>query len=45
MHKLYALDTVLAELKPPSKDKLLEAMQGHVLAQAELVGMYQKTAR
>lgn len=45
MHKLYALDMVLAELKPPSKGKLLEAMQGHILAQAELVGMYEKTAR
>src|SRR5512132_902413 len=45
VHKLYALDTVLAELKPPSKSKLLEAMEGHVLAPAELVGTYEKTAR
>jgi Raf kinase inhibitor-like YbhB/YbcL family protein len=45
VHKLYALDTVLTELRPPSKGKLLEAMEGHVLAQAELVGTYEKTAR
>jgi Raf kinase inhibitor-like YbhB/YbcL family protein len=45
VHKLYALDTVLTELKPPSKGTLLEAMHGHVLAQTELVGTYEKTAR
>jgi Raf kinase inhibitor-like YbhB/YbcL family protein len=45
VHKLYALDAVLAELKSPTKSKLLEAMQGHVLAQAELVGTYEKAAR
>src|SRR5215471_9178588 len=41
-HKLYALDAVLSDLKQPTKDQLLKAMQGHVLAQAELVGTYQK---
>jgi len=41
-HKLYALDTVLPDLKHPSKDTLEKAMKGHVLAQAELVGMYQR---
>jgi Raf kinase inhibitor-like YbhB/YbcL family protein len=45
VHKLYALDAVLADLKTPTKAKLLEAMQGHVLAQAELIGTYQKSAR
>jgi len=41
-HKLYALDTVLPDLGQPSKAKLEAAMQGHVLARAELVGTYQK---
>ena len=30
-HKLYALDTVLPDLKQPSKAKLEEAMKGHVI--------------
>ena len=41
-HKLYALDTVLAELKDPNKAALEKAMQGHILAQATLIGTYQK---
>jgi Raf kinase inhibitor-like YbhB/YbcL family protein len=41
-HKLYALDTVLPDLGKPNKAQLLEAMKGHVLANAELVGTYQK---
>ena len=41
-HKLYALDVELPDLKQPTKDQLLKAMQGHVLAQAELMGTYQK---
>jgi hypothetical protein len=41
-HKLYALDTVLPDLKHPTKAALEKAMAGHVLAQAELVGTYQK---
>jgi Raf kinase inhibitor-like YbhB/YbcL family protein len=41
-HKLYALDTTLGEIKPPTKDKVLAAMKGHVLAEAQLVGTYQK---
>ncbi len=40
--KLYALDTVLADLEEPSKAKLEAAMQGHVLQQAELIGTYQR---
>jgi Raf kinase inhibitor-like YbhB/YbcL family protein len=40
--KLYALDTMLPDLKRPSKAQVEKAMQGHVLAQAELVGTYQK---
>ena len=41
-HKLYALDVELADLHEPTKSQLEQAMQGHVLAQAELVGTYQK---
>lgn len=41
-HKLYALDTVLPDLKTPTKDQLLEAMKGHVLEEATLIGLYQK---
>jgi len=40
--KLYALDVVLGDLGRPTKAKLEAAMKGHVLAQAELVGTYQK---
>jgi len=40
--KLYALDTRLNGLKTPDKAALLQAMQGHVLEQAELVGTYLK---
>lgn len=39
--KLYALDMQLAGLQRPTKAELERAMQGHVLAQAQLVGTYQ----
>jgi Raf kinase inhibitor-like YbhB/YbcL family protein len=41
-HKLYALDATLPDLHTPTKAALENAMQGHVIAQAELVGTYQK---
>jgi Raf kinase inhibitor-like YbhB/YbcL family protein len=41
-HKLYALDTVLPDLKQPTKAKLEKAMEGHVIAYSELIGLYQK---
>lgn len=41
-HKLYALDTVLPDLRAPTKATLEAAMQGHVIAQAELMGTYQR---
>jgi len=41
-HKLYALDTVLEGLNAPTKAEVEAAMQGHVIAQTELVGTYQK---
>ena len=40
--KLYALDVVLPELKQPGKSALERAMQGHVLASSELIGLYQR---
>jgi Raf kinase inhibitor-like YbhB/YbcL family protein len=40
-HTLYALDTVLPDLQLPTKSQLLKAMQGHVLAKAQLVGTYE----
>jgi hypothetical protein len=41
-HKLYALDILLPDLKQPAKAALEKAMQGHILAHAELVGVYQR---
>jgi Raf kinase inhibitor-like YbhB/YbcL family protein len=41
-HKLYALDTRLEGLESPTKAQVEAAMQGHVLATAELVGTYAK---
>ena len=41
VHKLYALDKVLPDLSEPSKDELLQAMDGHILEQTQLVGTYQ----
>ncbi|UCB54991.1 MAG: YbhB/YbcL family Raf kinase inhibitor-like protein [Thiotrichales bacterium] len=41
-HKLYALDTVLEGLQQPTKADVEAAMQGHILAQAELIGTFQK---
>ena len=40
--KLYALDTALPALHRPTKAAVEQAMTGHVLAQAELVGTYRK---
>lgn len=41
-HKLYALDVALPDLGRARKAEVERAMQGHVLAQAELIGTYQK---
>lgn len=40
--KLFALDTVLPDLGQPDKKKLEAAMQGHIIGQTEMVGLYQK---
>lgn len=44
-HRLYALDAGLGDLGRPTRPDLERAMRGHVLATAELVGTYEKTAR
>jgi Raf kinase inhibitor-like YbhB/YbcL family protein len=38
--KLYALDSMLNLEAGANKDRLLEAMEGHILAQTELMGTY-----
>jgi hypothetical protein len=43
--KLYALDTML-DIKPgATKEQLLKAMKGHVLAEARLMGKYKRQGR
>lgn len=42
VHKLYALDTTLPDLRQPTRQELEKAMQGHILGQTELIGLYQK---
>jgi Raf kinase inhibitor-like YbhB/YbcL family protein len=44
-HKLYALDVALGDRGTLSKATLEAAMRGHVLAEAQLVGSYQKRAQ
>ena len=44
-HRLYALDCVLGDLGPLTKRALLAKIEGHVLAEAELVGTYAKQGR
>ncbi|MDH4234023.1 MAG: YbhB/YbcL family Raf kinase inhibitor-like protein [Gallionella sp.] len=40
--KLYALNAMLPDLKYPTKAALEKAMQGRVLAQSRLVGLYER---
>jgi len=40
--KLYALDTTLNAGTALNKDELLEQMEGHVLGQGELMGVYER---
>ena len=42
-HKLYALNATLPDLNRPTKARLEQAMRGHVIAQAEIVGTYQRS--
>ena len=41
-HKLYALDIVLPDLAEPNKKQLEQAVHGHIIAEAQLIGTYQK---
>lgn len=41
-HKLYALDVVLNQMQKPTKTSVETAMRGHVIAETELIGTYQK---
>ena len=41
-HKLYALDVILPDLEMSDKKRLEQAMLGHVIAEAQLIGTYQK---
>lgn len=43
--KLYALDTALTQLATPTKEQLERAIEGHIVAQAQLMGTYQKKKR
>jgi hypothetical protein len=40
--RLYTLDVTLPDLGRPTRAKLDQAMKGHMIAQAELMGTYQK---
>ncbi len=40
--KLYALDRRLEGLEEPTKEELLQAMEGTVIARADLMGTYEK---
>ncbi len=45
IHHLYALDIMLPDLGAPTKADLQKAIQGHVLAKAELTATYQKSSK
>lgn len=40
--KLYALDTTLTLPQTTTKKELLNAMEGHIVAKTELIGLYKK---
>ena len=44
-HKLYALDAVLPDMHEPNKGLVEQAMSGHVIDQAQLVGTYERTQK
>jgi len=44
-HKLYALDAVLPDLGAATKADIEKAMAGHVLAESQIVGTYQKKGK
>ena len=42
-HKIYAMDTMLPDLKYPTKAILEEAMQGHIIERFDLMGRYRRS--
>ncbi|MDB5840934.1 MAG: YbhB/YbcL family Raf kinase inhibitor-like protein [Herminiimonas sp.] len=40
--RLYALDTVLHDLAKPDRERMLREIEGKVIAQAQLLGVYQR---
>jgi hypothetical protein len=42
IHHLYALDAKLGDLKKPGRQQIDTALKGHVLAEATLMGTYQR---
>jgi len=40
--KMYALDTLFPDLDTPTKAVLEKAMEGHILARTELIGLYHR---
>jgi Raf kinase inhibitor-like YbhB/YbcL family protein len=42
-HKLFAVDRIIGQLANNTRAGLLEAMEGHVLARAELIGTYERS--
>ncbi len=42
-HKIYALDTMLNLKEGVKKSELEKAMKGHILDQAEMIGLYKKS--
>ncbi len=42
-HKIYALDTMLNLQEGVRKKDIEKAMEGHILAKVELIGLYKKT--
>jgi Raf kinase inhibitor-like YbhB/YbcL family protein len=43
IHRLYALDIMLPDMGPMTRTQLLAAMRGHIVAEADLTGTYEKT--
>ena len=42
LFKLYALDTMLSLKEKASKKEIESAMQGHIIAKTELIGLYKR---
>jgi len=42
MFRLYAVDTMLTFTQPPTKEEVEKAVEGHVLASAQLTGTYER---